>query len=68
MKASAPGQLTRNPSPAQKVPNEVSMIPTTNFSVFSGTFVNGLESTITKDGLFEPFQAEKYENDPNNGA
>ena len=29
------------PSPAKKVPNEVSMIPTTYLSVFSGTWVRG---------------------------
>jgi hypothetical protein len=30
-----------NPSPVQKVPKVVNMIPTTNFSVFSGTFASG---------------------------
>src|SRR5438552_6224716 len=40
-KASDSGHSTPNPSPNQKVPKVVSMIPTTNFSVFSGTFASG---------------------------
>src|SRR5436305_15265327 len=40
-KASDKGHSTPNPSPVQKVPKVVNMIPTTNFSVFSGTFDSG---------------------------
>src|SRR5947209_2369659 len=40
-KASDSGHSTPNPSPVQKVPKVVNMIPTTNFSVFSGTFDSG---------------------------
>ena len=39
--ASAPGQSIPTPSPAQNVPNEVSITPTVNLSVFSGTRLNG---------------------------
>ena len=39
--ASLPGQSTPAPSALQKIPNEVSMMPTTNFNAFSGTRVNG---------------------------
>src|SRR5579883_3444928 len=39
--ASAPGQLAPAPSAPQKVPNELSMTPTTNLSVFSGTRASG---------------------------
>src|SRR5260221_14290419 len=39
--ASEPGQCAPAPSAPQKVPNPVSMIPTTNFSVFSGTLDSG---------------------------
>ena len=45
MKASDRGQKTWKPSPVQNVPNEVNMIPTTNFSEFSGTFVSGARIT-----------------------
>src|SRR5262245_46709102 len=38
---SAPGHSTPAPSPDQKIPNDVSMIPTPNFSVFSGTRLSG---------------------------
>src|SRR5438270_6760523 len=40
-KASDKGHSTPNPSPVQKVPKVVNMIPTTNFSEFSGTFDSG---------------------------
>src|SRR6478609_2543115 len=33
------------PSPAQNVPNDVSIMPTTNFRVFSGTRVSGWWTT-----------------------
>src|SRR6185437_10979650 len=39
--ASEPGQCAPAPSAPQNVPNAVSMIPTTNFSVFSGTRASG---------------------------
>ncbi len=39
--ASDPGQCAPAPSAPQNVPNAVSMIPTTNFSVFSGTRASG---------------------------
>ena len=39
--ASPPGQSTPRPSPAQNVPNEQSIPPTRNFSVFSGTRDSG---------------------------
>src|SRR6202043_2667606 len=39
--ASAPGQLMPAPSALQKIPNEVSMTPTPNLRVFSGTRVSG---------------------------
>src|SRR5205807_3952963 len=42
---SSPGHCSPTPSPAQNVPNPVSIIPTTNFSVFSGTRLNGLCTT-----------------------
>ena len=38
---SLPGHLTPMPSPAKKVPKEVSMIPTTYLRTFSGTCVSG---------------------------
>src|SRR5262245_11796583 len=43
--ASPPGQSTPTPSPAQKMPNEVSMIPTANLSAFSGTRASGARTT-----------------------
>ena len=39
--ASWPGQDTPAPSAPQNTPNEVSMMPTTNFRVFSGTRDSG---------------------------
>ncbi len=39
--ASEPGQWAPAPSAPQNVPNAVSMIPTTNFMVFSGTRASG---------------------------
>ena len=39
--ASDPGQCAPAPSAPQNVPNAVSMIPTTNFRVFSGTRASG---------------------------
>src|SRR5205823_4980347 len=38
---SAPGQVMPAPSALQKIPNAVSITPTPNFSVFSGTRVRG---------------------------
>src|SRR5882762_3842425 len=38
---SAPGQGTPRPSPVQNTPNEDSMMPTVNLSVFSGTRASG---------------------------
>src|SRR5215472_19184159 len=43
--ASFPGQDTPAPSAPQKMPNEVSMTPTANFSVFSGTRASGACTT-----------------------
>src|SRR5262249_39288981 len=43
--ASSPGQCTPTPSPAQKMPNEVSRMPTANLSAFSGTRASGLRTT-----------------------
>src|SRR2546430_505507 len=49
-KASESGHPTPNPSPVQKVPKVVNMIPTTNFSEFSGTFdSDARESTYQDD-------------------
>ena len=42
----APGHSTPAPSALQKIPNEVSITPTPNFNVFSGTRVSGA-CTIT---------------------
>src|SRR6476469_10067116 len=39
--SSPPGHDTPVPSAAQKIPNVVSMIPTANFNVFSGTRLRG---------------------------
>src|SRR4051812_5494895 len=39
--ASAPGQLMPAPSALQKMPKAVSITPTPNFNVFSGTRVSG---------------------------
>jgi len=39
--ASEPGQVAPAPSAPQKVPNAVSITPTTNFKVFSGTLASG---------------------------
>src|SRR5437867_3778910 len=39
--ASAPGQVMPAPSALQKIPNDVSITPTPNFNVFSGTRVSG---------------------------
>src|SRR3954451_14793074 len=44
--ASPPGQSTPSPSPAQNVPNEQSIPPTRNFSVFSGTRDSGWRTTM----------------------
>ena len=44
--ASAPGHTAPAPSAPQKIPNEVSMIPTTNFMAFSGTRANGARTAI----------------------
>src|SRR4051812_709041 len=44
--ASPPGQLAPAPSDPQNVPNDVSITPTANFKVFSGTRVSG-RCTIT---------------------
>ncbi len=38
---SDPGQCAPAPSAPQKVPNAVSITPTANFSVFSGTLARG---------------------------
>ena len=54
--ASRPGQVTPAPSPLQKMPKAVSITPTPNFSVFSGTRESGActtmpaSSTTTKRG------------------
>ncbi len=39
--ASSPGQLAPAPMAPQNIPNEVSITPTANFIVFSGTFASG---------------------------
>ena len=39
--ASPPGQCAPAPSAPQKIPNEVSITPTTNFIAFSGTRASG---------------------------
>src|SRR5437588_2133883 len=44
-KTSDSGHSTPNPSPNQKVPKVVSMMPTMNFSVFSGTFASGTRTS-----------------------
>ena len=44
--ASLPGQCTPAPSAPQNVPNEVSMTPTPNFIVFSGTRASGARAAI----------------------
>src|SRR6516165_10262717 len=43
--ASFPGHDTPAPSAPQKIPNEVSMTPTANFRVFSGTLASGACTT-----------------------
>src|SRR5580704_4147387 len=44
--ASPPGQATPAPSAPQKVPNDVSMMPTANFMAFSGTRASGARTAI----------------------
>src|SRR4051812_29777559 len=44
--ALSPGQSTPAPSAAQKMPNDVNITPTANFSVFSGTRASGARTTM----------------------
>ena len=48
--ASSPGQCAPAPSAAQKIPNVVSITPTANFSVFSGTRSSGARTSDADDG------------------
>src|SRR5712691_1800518 len=59
-KASDSGHPTPNPSPVQKVPKVVNMIPTTNFSEFSGTFDSGTrDKAPTRMAFFNHFNPKR---------
>ena len=50
MATSSPGQSQPAPSAAQKIPNVVSITPTANLSVFSGTRASGARTAIADHG------------------